>query len=231
MAQTREINWDQVERDLDEKGYATTGPVLKQDECRKLISHYPEDQRFRSRIIMERFRFGSGEYKYFSNPLPEIVQKLRTNLYSPLAKIATRWKQLLGDTTIYPETLKQYLETCHRKGQTKPTPLMLKYQSGGYNCLHQDLYGEMVFPFQCTVFLSATSEYSGGEFLLVEQRPRAQSRGEAILCEQGEMIIFPVRDRPVHGTRGYYRTNMRHGVSTIRSGERFTLGIIFHDAR
>jgi hypothetical protein len=127
--------------------------------------------------------------------------------------------------------LKEYLDSCHKKGQTRPTPLMLKYQSGDYNCLHQDLYGEMVFPFQCTVFLSATSEYKGGEFLLVEQRPRAQSRGEAIVCEQGEMIIFPVRDRPVHGTRGYYRTNMRHGVSTIRSGERFTLGIIFHDAK
>lgn len=228
---TQNINWDQVEKDLDEKGYATTGPVLKHEECRKLISLYPDDQRFRSRVIMERFRFGSGEYKYFANPLPETVQKLRTNLYPSLAKIATRWKQLLGEMMVYPETLKDYLDACHKKGQTKPTPLMLKYHAGNYNCLHQDLYGAMVFPFQCTVFLSHTSEYKGGEFLLVEQRPRAQSRGEAIVCEQGEMIIFPVRDRPVHGTRGYYRTNMRHGVSTIRSGERFTLGIIFHDAR
>ncbi|MCI0415685.1 2OG-Fe(II) oxygenase [bacterium] len=231
MAQNRTIDWDQVEKDLDEKGYAVTAPVLNPEECGKLISLYSDDQRFRSRIVMERFQFGSGEYKYFSNPLPEIVQKLRTNLYSRLAKIATRWKQLLGETTVYPETLKEYLDTCHRKGQTKPTPLMLKYQSGGYNCLHQDLYGEMVFPLQCTIFLTATTGYKGGEFLLVEQRPRAQSRGEATVCEQGEMIIFPVRDRPVRGTRGYYRTNMRHGVSTIRSGERFTLGIIFHDAK
>jgi hypothetical protein len=227
----QKIDWDQVGRDLDKNGYATTGPILNEAECEKLISIYNDDEQFRSKIIMERFRFGSGEYKYFANPLPQIVQELRSKLYPPLAKIATRWKQLLGDTTVYPETLKEYLDACHKKGQTKPTPLMLKYQSGDYNCLHQDLYGQIVFPFQCTVFLSASSDYKGGEFLLVEQRPRAQSRGEAILCEQGEMIIFPVRDRPVHGTRGYYRTNMRHGVSTIRSGERYTLGIIFHDAK
>ena len=225
------LNWTQIELDLDAKGYATTGPALNPKECRELISLYPDDRSFRSRIIMERFRFGVGEYKYFSYPLPKVVQDLRDSLYAPLAKIATRWKQVLNETTIYPDTLKFYLDACHAKGQTKPTPLMLKYQSGGYNCLHQDLYGEMVFPFQCTVLLSARKEFKGGEFLLVEQRPRAQSRGEAIQCEQGEIIIFPVRDRPVRGTHGYYRTNMRHGVSTIRQGERFTLGIIFHDAK
>lgn len=180
---------------------------------------------------MERFRFGSGEYKYFSYPLPAIVQKLRMQLYPPLARITSRWKELLNETVKYPETLTQYLDACKARGQTRPTPLMLKYEAGGYNCLHQDLYGEMVFPFQCTVLLSSISQYKGGEFLLVEQRPRAQSRGEAIVCDQGQMIIFPVRDRPVSGTRGYYRTNMRHGVSTIREGERFTLGIIFHDAK
>jgi hypothetical protein len=225
------MNWDRIEEDLDKKGYATTNAILNPSECKELIDLYADDRRFRSRINMEQFRFGVGEYKYFANPLPEIVQKLRADLYPPLAKIATRWNGQLGEEISFAKTLQEYLKACHAKGQTKPTPLMLKYESGGYNCLHQDLYGEIVFPFQCTVLLSSKSEYEGGEFLLVEQRPRAQSRGEAISCEQGEMIIFPVRDRPVCGTRGFYRTIMRHGVSTIRSGNRFTLGIIFHDAK
>lgn len=180
---------------------------------------------------MERFRFGSGEYKYFSYPLPKIIQGLRSRLYPPLAEIANRWAELLGQSTRYPKTLDEYTDACHAKGQTRPTPLMLKYGPGGYNCLHQDLYGELLFPFQCTIILSSISDYEGGEFLLVEQRPRAQSRGEVIRCDQGQMIVFPVRDRPVRGTRGYYRTNMRHGVSTIRKGERYTLGIIFHDSK
>jgi hypothetical protein len=225
------LNWEEIAKKLDEKGFATTEPVLKPDQCKQLIAMYSDDRRFRSRIIMERFRFGLGEYKYFSNPLPEIVQHLRSDFYLGLAKIATSWNQRLDVSTSFPEKLEYYLQACHAKGQTRPTPLMLKYQAGGYNCLHQDVYGEMVFPFQCTVLLSPKSAYKGGEFLLVEQRPRAQSRGEAISCEQGEAIIFPVRDRPVQGTRGYYRTIMRHGVSTIRSGERYTLGIIFHDAK
>ena len=225
------LNWESVEKDLDNNGYAATGPLLSAEECSELTSLYPEDRHFRSRIIMERFRFGSGEYKYFSYPLPKIVKKLRTQLYPPLARIASRWKTLLGEPADFPDAHSDYIKRCHAKGQSKPTPLMLKYGVGDYNCLHQDLYGEEAFPFQCTIFLSATTDYKGGEFLLVEQRPRMQSRGEAILRGQGEMIIFPVRDRPVRGSRGYYRTNMRHGVSTIREGRRFTLGIIFHDAR
>lgn len=223
--------WEEIQKDLDKNGFATTSPVLSADECRDLTSLYPDDRHFRSRVIMERFRFGSGEYKYFSYPLPKVVQKLRTQLYPPLARIASGWKALLGEPADFPASLNEYLKSCHAKGQTKPTPLMLKYEAGDYNCLHQDLYGEEAFPFQCTIFLSAAGDYKGGEFLLVEQRPRAQSRGEAIRCGQGEMIIFPVRDRPVRGSHGYYRTNMRHGVSTIREGQRFTLGIIFHDAR
>lgn len=225
------ISWKTVEKDLDEKGYATTAPVLNKSQCRELIDFYQDDQRFRSRIVMERFRFGLGEYKYFSYPLPDAVQELRESIYPSLARIANRWMDLMGSAIQYPVELKEYLRQCHAKGQTRPTPLMLKYDAGGYNCLHQDLYGDMMFPFQCTILLSRRDEYEGGEFLLVEQRPRAQSRGEAIVCEQGEMIVFPVRDRPVRGTRGYYRTVMRHGVSTIRKGNRFTLGIIFHDAK
>ena len=225
------MDWKRIEQSLDQTGYAITPGVLTEAECRELISLYSDENRFRSRVVMERFRFGSGEYKYFSYPLPPSVQRLRQNLYAPLSEIANHWMELLGEKRRYPNTLKEYLDICHEKGQTRPTPLMLKYEAGGYNCLHQDLYGDLVFPFQCTLLLSDPQEYDGGEFLLVEQRPRAQSRGEAIRCEQGEMILFPVRDRPVRGTRGYYKTNMRHGVSTIRSGQRFTLGIIFHDAK
>jgi hypothetical protein len=225
------LDWKKIDEDLTRQGYALTPPVLNTKQCRSLIALYAEDRPFRSRIIMERFRFGVGEYKYFTYPLPEIVEALRVSLYPGLSKIANRWKQLLNEASSYPENLQAYLKECHRKGQTRPTPLMLKYGAGGYNCLHQDLYGEMVFPFQCTVLLSSKSDYQGGEFLLVEQRPRAQSRGMAIAADQGQMIIFPVRERPVKGTRGYYRTNLRHGVSTIHSGERFTLGIIFHDAK
>jgi uncharacterized protein len=225
------LDWTAIEDKLNESGYATTAPILNPDECRQLISLYGNDQHFRSRIVMERFRFGLGEYKYFSYPLPSIVEKLRTKLYPPLAKIAARWSGLIGTHRNYPGQLEDYLKVCHSKGQTRPTPLILRYQVGGYNCLHQDLYGELVFPFQCTILLSATADFKGGEFLLVEQRPRAQSRGEAITIQQGEMILFPVNERPVRGARGYYRTNMRHGVSTIRKGERYTLGIIFHDAK
>ena len=225
------LDWERVEKELNDNGYATTGPVFNPEQCNELISLYSLDRYFRSRIIMERFRFGSGEYKYFSYPLPEAVQNLRSQLYPGLARIASRWNELIGLPGGFPDRLQEYLDVCHAKGQPRPTPLMLKYQSGGYNCLHQDLYGEIVFPFQCTVMLSEKNDFNGGEFLLVEQRPRSQSRGQVISIDQGEMIIFPVRDRPVRGSRGYYRTNMRHGVSTIHKGERYTLGIIFHDAK
>jgi hypothetical protein len=181
---------------------------------------------------MERFRFGAGDYQYFAAPLPELVSELRVHAYPPLAAIANRWEEALGTRTRHPATLEEMQALCRRHGQTKPTPLLLHYEAGGYNCLHQDLYGDVVFPLQLTGFLSRRGvDYEGGEFLLVEQRPRAQSRGEAITTEQGELVIFATRHRPVKGTRGWYRAGLRHGVSTIHRGTRYTLGVIFHEAR
>jgi hypothetical protein len=225
------VDWLEVTKDIEETGYAKTLPVLKPQECRKLISLYDDDGNFRSRIEMERYRFGVGEYKYFADPLPPVVQSLRDSAYPALAAIANAWLARTGKKDRYPETLEMYLKLCAKQGQTKPTPLLLHYQTGGYNCLHQDLYGELVFPLQITSILSTREEYEGGEFLLVEQRPRMQSRGEAIHCDQGELIIFPVRYRPVAGARGDYQVNMRHGVSRIRAGERYSLGVIFHNAK
>jgi hypothetical protein len=182
--------------------------------------------------VMERLSYGVGEYKYFARPLPLIVEGLRTALYARLAPIANRWSESLGADSAYPPTLARYLEECHAHGQERPTPLVLRYQAGGYNCLHQDLYGELAFPLQFTCQLSRRGDdFAGGELLLVEQRPRAQSRGEALALDQGEAIIFPNRYRPVAGKRGHYRVNVRHGVSTITRGQRFALGIIFHDAK
>jgi hypothetical protein len=181
---------------------------------------------------MARYRFGEGDYKYFAHPLPPLVTALREHAYPPLRAIANRWQAALGARERYPEALAELLARCRRKGQTRPTPLLLHYEAGGYNCLHQDLYGEVAFPLQLTCFLSRRDvDYTGGEFLLVEQRPRAQSRGEAIATEQGEIVIFTTRERPVKGARGYYRAAMRHGVSRIHTGRRYTLGVIFHDAR
>jgi hypothetical protein len=201
-------------------------------ECRELIGLYGDDSRFRSHIDMARFRFGLGEYKYFANPLPAIVQELRSALYSHLAAIASRWMESLGSRERFSGQFQEFLKLCHRHGQKRPTPLLLRYTADGYNCLHQDIYGEVAFPLQVAFFLSRPGQdYTGGEFLLVEQRPRAQSRGEVIVPQQGEAVIFTTRYRPVRGARGYYRVNMRHGVSRIRSGERYTLGIIFHDAK
>jgi hypothetical protein len=226
------LDWLAIEQALWERGYAKTPPVLTPDECAGLINLYGDDAKFRSRIDMARHRFGVGEYKYFADPLPPLVQTLRTHMYPPLAAIANRWMKALRSVERFPADLPGLLAHCRKHGQIKPTPLLLYYEAEGYNCLHQDLYGEVVFPLQLACFLSRRDrDYTGGEFLLVEQRPRAQSRGEAITPEQGEIIIFTTRYRPAAGTRGYYRAQMRHGVSRVISGSRYTLGVIFHNAK
>ncbi|MGE0827600.1 MAG: 2OG-Fe(II) oxygenase [Candidatus Binatia bacterium] len=226
------LDWQAIEQTLWERGYAKTHPLLTPDECTKLIALYDQEAKFRSRTDMARYRFGQGEYKYFADPLPPLVQQLREQTYLFLAPIANRWMELLRSDERFPGTLPEFLAYCHEQGQTRPTPLLLYYEVGGYNCLHQDLYGVVAFPLQLTFFLSRRDEdYTGGEFLLVEQRPRAQSRGEAIATEQGEMIIFTTRYRPAQGKRGYHRVQVRHGVSTVTSGRRYTLGVIFHNAK
>jgi uncharacterized protein len=226
------LDWEAIEQSLGEWGYARTPPVLGADECAGLIALYGEESRFRSRVDMARYRFGIGDYKYFAHPLPPLVADLRAHAYPPLAGIANRWEKALGGRRRYPDDLSGLLAICRRAGQTKPTPLLLHYETGGYNCLHQDLYGEVAFPLQITAFLSRRGvDYEGGEFLLVEQRPRAQSRGQAIATEQGELVIFTTRERPARGQRGWYRATMRHGVSRLTSGTRYTLGVIFHDAK
>ena len=226
------LDWTAIERSLWERGYAKTPSVLTPAECAELIGLYPDASRFRSRVDMGPLRFGIGEYKYFADPLPPVVEALRVHAYPPLAAIANQWEAALGTATVHPPDLAALRTRCRRVGQTKPTPLMLHYGPGGYNCLHQDLYGDVVFPLQLTAFLSRRErDYGGGEFLLVEQRPRAQSRGEAIVTEQGEILVFTTRYRPVETARGYYRTAMRHGVSRVTWGERYTLGVIFHDAK
>jgi len=228
----RALDWAGMGGQLDERGYATTGPFLTPAECQALIKDYDEEARYRSQIIMARHGFGRGEYKYFAYPLPNLVSTLRTALYGPLAPIANRWQQALGGKADYPAAHGSYLARCHEAGQHRPTPLMLKYGTGDYNCLHQDLYGDLAFPLQVAFLLSAPArDFTGGEFMLTEQRPRQQSRGEVVSLEQGEGVIFAVNHRPVEGKRGVYRTAMRHGVSRLKSGDRFTLGIIFHDAR
>ena len=226
------LDWDALERSLWDHGYAKTAPLLTASECEGIVALYADDARFRSRVDMARYRFGEGDYKYLAHPLPSLVQSLRSEAYPRLAALANAWEQALGSDTRYPEDLAGLQALCRRHGQTKPTPLVLHYEAGGYNCLHQDLYGDVAFPLQVTAFLSRRGvDYEGGDFLLVEQRPRAQSRGEAIHTEQGELVIFPTRHRPARGARGFFRTTMRHGVSTITWGTRYTLGIIFHDAQ
>jgi hypothetical protein len=226
------LDWTRIAAELDAHGCAVTGPLLTAEECAALAARYDDDARFRSRIVMARHGFGRGEYKYFASPLPDDIATLRTSLYPPLADIANRWNERMGIAIRYPDAHAAFLARCHAAGQTKPTPLLLRYAEGDYNCLHQDLYGEHVFPLQATVLLSRPGEeFSGGEFLLTEQRPRMQSRAEVVPLAQGEAVIFPVHHRPVAGTRGTYRVNMRHGVSRLRAGRRHTLGIIFHDAR
>ncbi|MGH7228512.1 MAG: 2OG-Fe(II) oxygenase [Nitrospiraceae bacterium] len=226
------LDWKTIEASLWQRGYAKIGPIFTAEECEAVIALYNKDEYFRSRIEMRRFRFGEGEYKYFKYPLPSLVQTLREHVYPRLAIIANAWSKTLGEPVNFPMSHDQLLTVCRQHGQTKPTPLLLHYTAGGYNCLHQDLYGEVAFPLQLTVFLSRRDrDFTGGEFLLVEQRPRAQSRGEVLAPEEGEIVIFATRYRPMQGTRGYYRVNMRHGVCTVHSGSRFTLGVIFHDAK
>jgi uncharacterized protein len=225
------LDWPALEAGIDELGYATTAPLLSADECRALARLYGETARFRSRIVMRRHAFGEGEYQYFARPLPALVAELRQLAYRRLVALANRWRGLLGQGKPLPAELDSYLEACHAAGQTRPTPLLLKYGPGDYNRLHQDLYGELHFPLQMTILLSAPGrEFTGGEFVLTEQRPRAQSRVEVVPLQQGEAVIFAVNARPARGVRGVYRLTMRHGVSRIRTGERYTLGIIFHDA-
>lgn len=226
------LDWSALEQSLWERGYAKTPAMLTAKECSDLTALYTDDTKFRSRVDMARYRFGIGAYKYFADPLPPLVQTLRTHLYPPLAAIANRWREALRLPQQYPADLSTLLAQCRQHGQTKPTPLLLRYEAGGYNCLHQDLYGEVVFPLQLACVLSRRDhDYTGGEFLLLEQRPRAQSRGEAITLDQGEIILFTTRYRPARGVRGYYRATVRHGASTVLSGSRYTLGVIFHNAR
>lgn len=226
------LDWSRIASELDKHGCATTGRLLPAPVCARLVKSYEDEARFRSTIVMARHGFGQGEYKYFAAPLPETVAALRTGFYPPLAEIANRWNASLGAAQRFPATLDDYLARCHKAGQKRPTPLLLKYGPGDYNCLHQDLYGEHVFPLQLAILLSDPGkDFSGGEFVLTEQRPRRQSRVEVVPLRQGEGVIFPVHHRPTAGTRGTYRVTMRHGVSRLRSGHRMTLGIIFHDAR
>jgi hypothetical protein len=225
------IHWDDAARSLTERGFARLGRLLTPQDCDALIALYSDPALFRKRIDMVQYRFGQGEYQYFRYPLPPLVQKLRCELYAGLAPIANRWAESLGEEARFPDSHDALLERCHRDGQTRPTPLMLRYRPGDYNCLHQDLYGAIAFPFQVVCFLSQPQrDYSGGEFLLVENPPRAQSMGRVLLPEQGEAVAITTRHRPVAGKRGFYRVAVRHGVSEVTSGERWTLGIIFHDA-
>jgi hypothetical protein len=225
------LDWDAIGRALWERGWAWTGPLLTGAECAGLARLFAYDRRFRTRVDLARYRFGEGCYKYFAYPLPPLVAALRAALYPRLAPVANAWLATLGEGERYPRDLGSFLSRCARAGQRRPTPLLLHYAAGGYNCLHQDLYGAVAFPLQVTVMLSRPADYAGGEFLLVEQRPRAQSRGEAIALGLGEAIVFTTRHRPIEGARGWYRATVRHGVSRVRQGERCTLGVIFHDAR
>jgi hypothetical protein len=224
--------WPRISQDLDDHGNAVVERLLSASECRHVAGWYANDALFRSRVVMASHGFGRGEYQYFSYPLPELVAALRAAFYPLLAAIANRWNEQLGSDVRYPTSHAQFLARCHAAGQTRPTPLLLQYGAGDYNCLHQDLYGDCVFPLQVAVLLSEPGEdYSGGEFILTEQRPRMQSRPEVVPLRRGDAVIFAVHHRPVAGKRGMYRVNLRHGVSRIRSGHRHTLGVIFHDAR
>jgi hypothetical protein len=213
------------------RGFTVAGSLLNASQCRAVADLWQEKARFRSHVVMQRHGYGQGEYQYFTYPLPDIVEELRQALYPELAAVANQWNEQLGIAKRFPATLQGWLKQCHQGGQKRPTPLLLRYGPGDYNCLHRDLYGELVFPLQATVLLSEPGrDFEGGEFMLIEQRPRMQSRGEVVPLAQGDAVIFAVNERPVKGTRGFHRTAMRHGVSVLRRGGRFTLGIIFHDA-
>ena len=225
------IDWGRVAQDLDARGSAVLAGLLRPGECQALAGLYPVDSVFRSRIVMGRHGFGRGEYKYFSYPLPDVIAALRTALYPQLVPLANRWNEAMGIDVRYPAGHAAFIARCHKAGQRKPTPLLLQYEEDDYNCLHQDLYGEHVFPLQVAVLLSEPGrDFTGGEFVMTEQRPRMQSRAEVVPLRQGDAVVFAVHHRPVQGTRGVYRVNLRHGVSRIRSGHRHTMGIIFHDA-
>jgi len=226
------IDWTQASHDLDAQGCAVLKGLLSPEECRALSALYPDDSHFRSRVVMGRHGFGRGEYKYFCYPLPEVIAELRPVLYAPLSAVANRWNEAMGIDIRYPGRHEAFLKRCHAAGQTRPTPLLLQYGEGDYNCLHQDLYGEHVFPLQVAILLSEPGrDFTGGEFVLTEQRPRMQSRPEVVPLRQGDAVVFAVHHRPVQGSRGFYRVNLRHGVSRIRSGKRHTAGVIFHDAK
>ncbi len=230
-ARVAALDWPRIEANLDKSGHAVSGPLLSPAECASIAETYSTDAGFRSRVVMARHGYGQGEYRYFAYPLPDPIEALRRAFYPRLVGTANRWRALLGEAGPLPESLDAYLADCYAAGQTRPTPLLLKYGPGDYNRLHQDLYGERVFPLQLTILLSdPTRDFSGGEFVLVEQKPRAQSRAEVVPLCQGQAIIFAVHHRPAQGSRGHYRAALRHGVSTLRDGKRFTLGVIFHDA-
>jgi hypothetical protein len=231
VARVDGLDWQLIRKDLDEQGSAILPNVLSAKESRALASLYPDEGLFRSHVVMARHGFGRGEYKYFSYPLPDVIEGLRTALYRRLAPVANQWNLTMGMDVRYPEEHTDFVQRCHDAGQLRPTPLLLQYGAGDYNCLHQDLYGEHVFPIQVAFLLSEPGgDFTGGEFVLTEQRPRMQSRPEVVPLRQGDGVAFAVHHRPVQGTRGSYRVNLRHGVSRIRSGQRHTLGIIFHDA-
>jgi uncharacterized protein len=231
-ARVEAIDWPQAAGELDAQGCAVLKNLLTPEECRALAALYGDDKQFRSRIVMGSHGFGRGEYKYFAYPLPQLIAQLRPALYARLQSVANRWNEAMGIDIRYPHRHEAFLKRCHEAGQTRPTPLLLQYQSGDYNCLHQDLYGEHVFPLQVAILLSEPGrDFAGGEFVLTEQRPRMQSRAEVVPLAQGDGVAFAVHHRPVQGTRGSYRVNMRHGVSRLRSGHRHTVGVIFHDAK
>jgi hypothetical protein len=225
------VDWDAIADELDASGSALLAQLLGADECAALTAAYDDEARYRKTVVMERHGYGRGEYRYFAYPLPERVQQLRSALYPHLVPVANRWNELLGVATRYPPDHARYLERCHASGQRRPTPLLLRYGPGDYNCLHQDLYGDEHFPLQVAVLLSRPQrDFSGGEFVLTEQRPRMQSRADVVPLQQGDAVVFAVNERPLRGARGWHRLKMRHGVSRVRSGQRHTLGIIFHDA-
>ena len=227
-----DLDSPRIAQDLDAQGHATIAQLLSPEECQTIARLYPCAEIFRSRIVMAQHSFGRGEYKYFSYPLPKLIADLRNSVYPHLVPIANRWNQAMGVDVRYPGRHAEFLERCHRAGQTKPTPLLLQYESGDYNCLHQDLYGEHVFPLQLAILLSEPNrDFTGGEFVMTEQRPRMQSRPMVVPLSQGDGVVFAMHHRPVQGGRGVYRVSLRHGVSRIRSGHRCTAGIIFHDAQ
>src|SRR6186713_846833 len=226
------LDWPQITAELDSQGCAVLKGLLSPDECRAIAGLYPDDARFRSRIVMGRHGFGRGEYKYFSYPLPDPIAELRSALYARLCGVANRWNETMGLDIRYPDRHEAFLKRCHDAGQVRPTPLLLQYGAGDFNALHQDLYGEHVFPLQVAILLSEPEQdFTGGEFVLTEQRPRMQSRAEVVPLRRSDGVVFAVHNRPVRGTRGTYRVNLRHGVSRLRSGHRHTLGVIFHDAQ